>query len=529
MRCRSHVPDLRLRVAVALVALTGPVLAGAASAPAHAAGPAPLAGFQTGPPDRSPSREADFTFLADQPDVRYSSRLDGARWSPFSARPTVRFTRLSAGSHVVALRAESTDGHVGPVRRTRFAVNLTGRLATRDTTPTASTLLGHGFEAGRLTRGKVGTGSDQTPPQTTIVSAPSGTVSRASVSISFTSSEPGTFQCRLDHTTYIACTSPQTLTSLVGGAHRFAVRGVDTVGVVDRSPATASWTTAVARTPALLIADNQNRRILITDYDGVVLWELDNPTGETSAYSGPLGVRWMSNGHILATFGTGEVGEIDPVTKTFVWVTTGYNGSWFRSPYDAQILPDGNLAVATARNDGGRVTVYNRTTGAVVWNYPIHYPHLVEMVPAGKGTHTSKPTVLMGGFSRLTEAVYDPGHADDKRVVWRWRVAQSSIHRAILDRDGHSVVVSNHDYLWKVARPRQRVTWKRFQGNRSHGETRGVAMTRTGYVMGHRVWRGASEIRFSNSYGRTMRTWTRLSDGTRLNLVWGLRTFNYPD
>ena len=121
-----------------------------------------------------------------------------------------------------------------------------------------------------------------------------------------------------------------------------------------------------------MIADNQNRRILVTDYTGKVLWSFDNPTGETSASSGPLGVRLLPNGHILATFGTGTVGEIDMTTKSFVWKVKGYNGAFFQSPYDAELMPDGNIAVANAK--ANQVVVFNHTTGAAGVDVPDQLP-----------------------------------------------------------------------------------------------------------------------------------------------------------
>ncbi len=368
--------------------------------------------------------------------------------------------------------------------------------------------------------------ADVTAPETTITSAPSGNTPGSTATVAFTASEPSTFECRLDQAGYAPCTSPQTYTSLAAGAHSVDVRAIDTAGNVDGSPATATWTSAGDSRPALLLADNQNRRLLVTDYDGTVLWKFDNPTGETSSSSGPLGVRWLPNGHILATFGTGKVGEIDPTTKTFVWKVSGFNGDWFASPYDAQPLPGGRLAVANARQGTGRVTVYDTATGAQVWKYPVNFARLVEMVPAGSGTGTTQPTLLMSGRDRLTEAVYAPGAPDDATSTWEW-AAGSNTHRAILDRDGRSLVLSDWNNLVKVSRPTQDLAWSRPQGNTSGEEMRGIAMTATGYVYGYRIWYGASQVRFADAEGNLLRSWTSLSDGTRLNLVWGVRTISW--
>ncbi|MEP6814765.1 MAG: PQQ-binding-like beta-propeller repeat protein [Marmoricola sp.] len=750
--------------AAVLGALSVLALAGSFATPAAAKSPAPHALILTAPADRSPSREAALTLDADVPGARFSARLDSGRWSRWTTSTSARFTKLAAGSHVVAVRAQSRSGRVGPVRQARFVVDLTRpstsfsgahgpatvlspssavrftanepgssftcrvdrkayrpcaspyvltglgsgshrlsvrasdaagntdaspvtRMLTLDAGAPSGTLFSDDFETGDLSRwevvtkdgsaavqstvvaagsysasfattavpgskayarttlaasvsdltvnadvrvdaegapggnvpllrllddsgaravnvyrlnrtgqvwvqhsggyyktgaalpmstwaglsvraghgtievtlngvgiysttsaslpavrtlqlgndspGQLGsldvdnvtvkaTGADTTPPETTIDSRPSGTTPGGSASVSFSSSEPGSFQCSLDGAAYAACTSPQDYAGLAKGSHSFAVRAVDTAGNVDASPASAAWTSEGAPTPALLLADNQNRRILITDYDGKVLWKFDNPTGETSGSSGPLGVRWMSNGHILATFGTGKVGEIDPSTKTFVWKASGFNGDWFASPYDAEFLPDGNLAVATARNETGRVTVFNPTTGAQVWKYPVNFARLAELLPAGTGTNTTQPTLLMGGRDKLSEVVYDPGRPDDKMLVWQW--SGGDTHRAILDHDGRSIVLSDTNNFIKVARPSQDIAWSHAQGNCCGEEMRGVAMTDTGYAYAYRIWYGASQVRFADADGNLLRSFTTLSDGSRLNLVWGVRT-----
>jgi hypothetical protein len=83
------------------------------------------------------------------------------------------------------------------------------------------------------------------PPETTLVEAPSATIEESSASFAFTSSEPGTFECRLDSTDpgdWAPCTSPQSYPSLAEGPHTFEVRAVNKVGDADPTPASASFT-----------------------------------------------------------------------------------------------------------------------------------------------------------------------------------------------------------------------------------------------------------------------------------------------
>ena len=228
------------------------------------------------------------------------------------------------------------------------------------------------------------TGSDLTPPETTISAGPSATVPNGQATFEFTSSEASsTFQCSLDAAAYTPCTSPKAYSGLAKGSHTFNVRAADASGNVDPTPATRTWTAAGDPTPAVMVADNQNRRILVTDYTGKILWAFDNPTGEASAYSGPLGVRLLPNGHILATFGTGTVGEIDMTTKTFVWKVKGYSGAFFQSPYDAELMPDGNIAVANAK--ATQVVVFNHSTGAAGVDLPDQLPALRGAAPGRQG------------------------------------------------------------------------------------------------------------------------------------------------
>jgi Ca2+-binding RTX toxin-like protein len=90
--------------------------------------------------------------------------------------------------------------------------------------------------------------TDTTPPETTIDSGPSETITVDSATFAFSSSEAGaTFECSLDGEAYSACTSPKDYTNLPNGSHTFEVRATDEVGNVDATP--ASRTFAVEVTP----------------------------------------------------------------------------------------------------------------------------------------------------------------------------------------------------------------------------------------------------------------------------------------
>ncbi len=86
-------------------------------------------------------------------------------------------------------------------------------------------------------------------PETTVVSAPSGTTTARSASIEFTSDDPAaTFLCKLDLGEFEACTSPVNLSGLSLGGHSFIVKAVNANEMEDPTPGEVNWT-VVAETP----------------------------------------------------------------------------------------------------------------------------------------------------------------------------------------------------------------------------------------------------------------------------------------
>jgi Calcineurin-like phosphoesterase len=106
----------------------------------------------------------------------------------------------------------------------------------------------------RLTWAEGGaTPPDTSPPDTTIQTGPTGTISARSASFTFSATEAGsTFECSLDGAAFAACSSPRSYSSLTPGAYTFEVRAVDAAGNRDPYPASRSWT--VVGDPILLAA-----------------------------------------------------------------------------------------------------------------------------------------------------------------------------------------------------------------------------------------------------------------------------------
>jgi hypothetical protein len=85
---------------------------------------------------------------------------------------------------------------------------------------------------------------DGTAPDTTITSTgPASPTNQTSATFTFTSGEQGsTFECSLDGAAFAACTSPKGYSGLPGGTRTFLVRAKDSVGNIDVTPASRTWT-----------------------------------------------------------------------------------------------------------------------------------------------------------------------------------------------------------------------------------------------------------------------------------------------
>src|SRR5205085_6858697 len=76
---------------------------------------------------------------------------------------------------------------------------------------------------------------------TTIDSGPTGLTNRSAPTFGFSSTEAGTFECRVDAGAFTACPTPFTTAALAEGSHTFEVRATDTAGNPDATPASRAF------------------------------------------------------------------------------------------------------------------------------------------------------------------------------------------------------------------------------------------------------------------------------------------------
>ncbi len=169
---------------------------------------APTVAVSSGPAPLTSSRSAAFVFSADEPSS-FHCQLNGGSFLPCTSPAS--YQGLADGPHAFSVRPTDAVGNTGP---------------------TAS----------------YGWWVDATAPETTLGARPRSRTTTLSASFTFSASEQPTFQCKLDASAFVACSSPKTYARLRRSAHTFEVRAIDAAGNVDPSPAVLRWTiAAVAR------------------------------------------------------------------------------------------------------------------------------------------------------------------------------------------------------------------------------------------------------------------------------------------
>lgn len=193
---RTKARSLVTRLLLLAIMIQG-ALIGAAT-PAAAA--APQTTIVSGPSSLIPSRSAAFGFKSSLRRSTFQCKLDAGKWSKCTSPKG--YTSLAQGAHTFRVRALK-NGAV-------------------DRTPAVRTFT-----------------VDTVKPQTTITDEPLARIIHdGSPSFQFTSSEPGTFECRLDNAAFAACASPFVAEMLPDRIYTFQARARDVAGNRDATPAT---------------------------------------------------------------------------------------------------------------------------------------------------------------------------------------------------------------------------------------------------------------------------------------------------
>ncbi len=169
---------------------------------------------------------------------------------------------------------------------------------------------------------------DTTPPDTNILTGPSGTVNSNSATFTFDSTETGsTFECSLDAGAFVACTSPQNYTSLAEGSHTFQVRATDGAGNTDPTPAERTWTVDTTPPDTTITAspsDPSNSTSASFEFESTETgstFECSLDGGAFAACTSPQNYTGLSDGsHTFQVRATDAAGNTDPSAASHTWV-----------------------------------------------------------------------------------------------------------------------------------------------------------------------------------------------------------------
>ena len=148
----------------------------------------PDTSITSGPPATTAATTAKFAFSSSESGSTFECKRDGGAWQ--TCISPKGYSSLAAGAHVLLVRATDAAGNVDP---TPASWNWT----VEGSTPPV----------------------DNTPPQTSIASGPSGTTTSTTASFVLASNESGSsFECKLDEDEWSTCGTKTTYTELEIGS-----------------------------------------------------------------------------------------------------------------------------------------------------------------------------------------------------------------------------------------------------------------------------------------------------------------------
>ena len=169
---------------------------------------------------------------------------------------------------------------------------------------------------------------DTIAPDTEISSAPAILTNSTNANFEFTSTEDGSsFQCSLDGSAFIDCTSPQLYTGLVESNHDFSVRAIDTAGNIDPTPDSHDWTIDISapqtsinsgpsnptnlQTASFTFSSDDTEAVFSCSVDGVPMASCSSPINYTVLTEGS---------HQFNVQATDAAGNTDATAASYQWI-----------------------------------------------------------------------------------------------------------------------------------------------------------------------------------------------------------------
>jgi hypothetical protein len=249
---------------------------------------APQTSIVSGPPTLTKNVTASFTLASSEPGSTFECRLDGGA---FTACPTT--TTLSA-------LAEA--GHT-------FEVRAADDLGNTDSSPAA-----HSWTV------------DVSPPDTAITTRPADPTSSTAPAFAFASSEPSTFECRLDGGAFAACAAPTTYTGVTQGTHTFEVRATDGAGNVESTPAAYTWTVDATAPDTSIVSGPPNptssraATFSFASNETAVTFECSLDGAAAATCSSPVELAGLNEGtHTFSVRAVDRAGNADATPATWTW------------------------------------------------------------------------------------------------------------------------------------------------------------------------------------------------------------------
>ena len=213
-----------------------------------------------------------------------------------------------------------------------WAVEQTGFATVRVSALKIATRAGvrtlYAFTHGRgAYRVSLAVSSDTTPPDTSILSGPSGNVSSQNATFAFASTESGSsFSCSLDLATAVPCASPTTYPGLADGQHTFSVAARDASGNRDPTPAQRVWTVDTTAPDTLITAGpvgtvgSNAASISFSASEPTATFECSLDSAAWAPCSSPASYSALANGqHTVQVRAIDGAGNVDATPDEVTW------------------------------------------------------------------------------------------------------------------------------------------------------------------------------------------------------------------